>query len=258
MIRGLYTAGLGMITQMNKMDVITNNLANVNTTGYKTDNVITKTFSEELMNKVESNIEGAKLNTINSIGNFSYGLSVDNINTNFAQGSLKNTNGDLDLAISGDGFFSINKMDNDNNQLETYTRDGSFSISSDGRLITKDGYEVVGQNGKIILPKGIISISNNGEIYVDGNYIDKIKLVDFQDKGELRKIGENLYTTTEFANVQDFKGDVKQGYLETSNVNSVKEMVEMINLNRIYEANQKIVTIQDTILGKAVSELAGK
>ncbi|MBE6011435.1 MAG: flagellar basal-body rod protein FlgF [Lachnospiraceae bacterium] len=259
MIRGLYTSALGMTTQMNKMDIISNNIANVNTTGYKKDGVITQSFSEELMKFMDS-AEGKKsmLSGVQSVGKFSHGLFVDNIYTNFSNGSLKGTSGPLDCAVSGSGFFVIEKLNDNGEATEKYTRDGAFTIGAEGYLSTKDGDAVMGMNGKIAIPNGNISITDNGDVYVNSELIDRLKLVDFEDKTALRKEGSNLYSTLEGTEASAFKGKIEQGFLEASNVNSVNEMIELINISRTYEANQKMIQSHDSTLSKAVNEIGSR
>lgn len=257
MIRGLYTSALGMTTQMKRLDVVTNNIANVDTTGFKKDTVVTQSFSEEMMSRL-NDPKYSKLNASEKIGGVSLGVFVDNVFTDFSSGSLKKTSGELDIAISGNGFFAISQKDSNGQTTEKYSRDGSFTLSNTGTLITKSGDIVLGEKGPIKIENGKITIDEDGNVYANDELINKLKLVDFSDKTTLRKTGENLYATTKDSQMTKFSSTVEQGFLETSNVNSVKEMVDMISVSRIYEANQKMVGIHDTILGKAVNELGRK
>lgn len=256
MVRGLYTSALGMTTQMNKLDIISNNIANVNTAGYKADGVITQSFSEELVKLMDSSEGKVSYKNSQSVGKMSQGLFVDKIYTDFKNGSLKKTDASLDLAISGDGFFTV--TDPLRGEDERFTRDGSFTISKDGYLITKDGCYVKGQNGNIRVPEGTIDISENGNIIVNSEIIDTLKMVSFEDNTKLRKQGAGLYSAISEDETIPFKGTVEQGFIETSNVNSVKEMVEMISVSRLYEANQKMITTHDQTLSKAVNELGSR
>lgn len=257
MIRGLYTAYLGMNTQMNKMDVVTNNIANVNTTSYKRDGVITQTFSEELTKRI-NDPKDKLIDSSRNVGSLTMGLAVDNIYTDFSEGSLQKTDGPLDLTISGKGFFVISTTDNTGNAVERYTRDGSFTMTATGTLVTRDGDLVTGNNGVIRIPNGEISIDSKGNIFSNGEYVDTLMIVDFEDRTTLRKFGSNLYDATDASVPAAFNGTVLQGFLEGSNVNSVKEMVEMISLSRNYEASQKVITTLDDVLSKAVNEVGKK
>jgi len=249
MIRGLYTSALGMITQMNRMDVVANNIANVDTTGYKRDQVVAQSFTEELMKRL--NDPGLRMFKDYPIGKVSQGVYVNDIYTDFTAGSLKQTAGPLDLAIHGQGFFCV-WVDGE----ELYTRDGSFTLMPDGTLSTTDGGRVQGQSGDIILPNGIIVIDETARVYVNDLYIDTLKLTDFTDKHTLRKDKDNYYRVTPGSVQAPFEGMVSQGFLENSNVNSVREMVEMIALSRAYDTNSRLITIHDQLMGRSANDIA--
>ncbi|MDP9751532.1 flagellar basal-body rod protein FlgF [Thermoanaerobacter pentosaceus] len=248
MLRGLYAASSGMVTQTKIMDVLTNNLANVNTTGYKRDIVITSSFP----NFEVTRYGGDNVPPDGKIGKMDYGILIDTFHTNFEEGSFTQTNGKLDFAIDGNGFFVI---DTPNGQR--YTRDGSFVLSNDGYLVTQEGYIVQGENGPIELSQGNISVDEMGNIKNNGQLVDRLRIVDFDNYDGLRKEGNNLFFIDNSANVQVIPatGRIKQGFLEQSNVNSVKEMVNMISVMRNYESNQKVVIAFDETLGKAVNEV---
>ncbi|MGL4362134.1 MAG: flagellar basal-body rod protein FlgF [Cellulosilyticaceae bacterium] len=251
MIRGLYTAATGMNAQSKKMDVISNDLANVNTTGYKKEEVIIASFPEVLVTRLGAHnpLEDKKM------GSVSLGVKVDEVYTQFKQGSLINTNGMTDLAIEGGGFFVVNTPAG-----EAYTRDGSFSINAEGNLVTKEGYSVMGKNGPIALGSsflqegGDLIISENGEISINGGVVDKLDIAVFEDTRSLTKIEDNLLLSTGVR--KEFDGKVIQGFLEASTVNPVTAMVDMITVSRAYAASQKVIQTHDTILGKAVNEIA--
>ncbi len=253
MVRGLYTSALGMTTQMNKMDVVSNNIANADTTGFKKDAVVTRSFTEEFMKKLD---DPTDMITAPRIGKMSLGVFVDDIHTSFNNGTFKKTGGNLDLAITGTGFFAVSVVDKAGNVNEMYTRDGAFSLSTSGMLITKDGNFVSGQNGTISVPNGRISIDEDGNVYSNGEFVDRIKMVDFEDLATLRKVGDNTFDTTEQTQTKPCTAAISTGYLENSNVNPVKEMIDMITVARTYEANQRLVTIHDTTIGRAVNDIA--
>lgn len=255
MVRGLYTAGLGMTTQMKRMDVVANNIANADTTAFKRDGVITQSFSEELLKRI-NDPEKNSVSQEAKLGNISQGLFVDTVYTDFSAGNLQRTGGALDLAISGSGFFAVSVTDRQGNVTEKYTRDGAFTLSADRTLMTKDGHRLLGENGEITVPDGIVSIDENGIIRVDDEEIDRIRIVDFQNPQSLRKIGSNLFDTTDDTQTSEFNGSVIQGHLENSNINTVREMVELISIARAYEMNQKAVQNHDTIMGRIANDIA--
>ncbi len=252
MIKGLYTSAVGMINQMNTMDVVSNNIANVNTTGYKRDMVVSRAFTDELTTRLNDIVPPKK------IGKISQGVFVDDIYTDFHTGSITRTDGPLDLALVGEGFFAVSVTDKDGKESTKYTRDGSFTLDQEGTLRTKEGNRVLGQNGPIQIPNGIVTIDQNGRVLVGDEEIDTLRITDFTDRHSLRKFGDNLYDTIKESEEAPFKGTVIQGSLENSNVNSVKEIINVINVAKVYEANQKMVTIHDQILGRTVSDIGRK
>jgi flagellar basal-body rod protein FlgG len=247
-----------MLSQQKRMDTITNNIANVNTTGFKKDSVATRAFDEVLTRRLndKTQIEGERLAM--KIGGMSLGTYVDQVYTDFSEGTLDQTDNPFDLALDQAGFFAVSYTDKDGKATEKYTRDGSFTTGPNGTLMTKDGYKVLGENGPIELPAGFVTINELGEVYVDSQYIDKLKITNFENADSLRKYGDNLTDVTADTKKTAYKGKVMQGFLEGSNVNSVQEMVSMITSMRAYEVNQKLIQIHDSTLGKAVNEIGTK
>lgn len=251
MIRGLYTAPNGMIASQKKMDIISNNLANVNTTGFKKDGVSIESFADVLAVKVNDTVPVNE-----SIGKMTFGAKVGSVYTNFSQGAVNITNNPLNIAIEGEGMLTVGVLDKEGNVTERYTRDGSFTVDPDGTLRTKEGNYILGEEGNITISESSnIFINENGEIFSNNEYVDKLKLTEFENPESLRKIGDNLYAATEETNMKDFSSQVMQGFLEGSNVNTVREMVDMISIMRGYEANQKVIQTQDESLGKAVNDI---
>ncbi|MCL2840690.1 MAG: flagellar hook-basal body protein [Defluviitaleaceae bacterium] len=249
MIRGLYTSALGMITNMQRMDVITNNMANVNTTAYKRDHVVSHAFSDQFLHRL--NDPGIRMfNHSQIVGRINPGVFVDDVFTAFTQGSMQQTGNSLDIAIFGQGFFTIN-VDGE----EMFTRDGAFTLFN-GMLMTATGGRVQGLNGDIVLPNGYIVIDERGRIFVNDEYQDTLQMTMFTDLHSLRKQHDNLFTITENSEIIPFEGTLQQGFLEGSNVNIVSEMVQMITLSRAYETNARMVTIQDNTLQHAVNDIA--
>lgn len=250
MLRGLYTAYTGMRAQQDKMDTISNNLANVDTAGFKKDHVVLTSFKEVLTYKINDPERYGS----DHIGEMSLGVKVDEIYTDHVQGSLKQTDEPLNIALQGQGMMKVGEMNADGTMTEKYTRDGSLNIDQDGRLVTNDGLFVLGEEGGIItLDQYNVRINRDGTIYSNENRMGKIQLVGIEDMKTLRKQGSSLYIGTENTVETAFTGIVEQGFLESSNANSIEEMINMINVMRTYESNQKIVQTYDTSLEKAVT-----
>ncbi len=255
MIRGLYTSGWSMLAIQKKMDIISNNLANVNTTGFKKDTMVFESFPELLTKRINDTM--SVTNPSGVIGGMRLGNDVGEVYTYFSQGQLTNTGSRLDMAIrdSDTAFFSVLVPDAEGNEKEYYTRDGSFIIGPGNKLLTKDGYAVEGENGPIVLDDGDFSVEEDGSIVQGGQAVDKLLIKQFTDTKTLRKYGDNLLERTDQTEEEDFGGTVQQGFLEQSNVNIVREMVDMITVMRSYEANQKVLQAQDSTLEKAVNEV---
>lgn len=259
MNRALYTSAIGMMTQMQNMEVISNNIANVDTTGFKKDETVVQTFSEEMFRILNDEKLGYNLTKFDSqVGELALGNFVTQVHTDFATGIMKNTGGVYDLAFQGDGFFAIADLDDQGEVIERYTRDGSFTLNHNGELVTKSGNYVLGQNGVITLPSADIIVNGAGEIFSQGEFVDRLLVVDFENPESLRKYGGNLYDSIEESVMIESNALVLQNNLEGSNVNAVSEMVKMISVSRIYEMGQKLVQTQDSILAKAVSDIARK
>lgn len=255
MIRGLYSSGWSMKANNRKMDVIANNLANVNTNGYKKDSVVFKSFPELVTQRVNDNKDSS--NPSGRIGRMELSSDVDEVFTYYYQGPTIRTDSKTDFSISdmGSAFFTIAVMGEDGNIREYYTRDGAFIINDNNILVTKEGYPVMGQNGSINIYDNNFIVEEDGTIIQNGDITDRFLIRNFSDTSTLRKIGSNLIERTADTQEQPFNGAVKQGFLEQSNVNVIKEMVDMITVMRAYEANQKILQIQDGTLEKAVNEV---
>ena len=255
MLRGIYTAGMGMQVQEKKMDVISNNLANVNTNGYKKDTAIFNSFNSILAKRINDYYVAS--NPSAEVGNMQLSTDIGQIHTDYSQGNLINTGNSTDLALSAsdNSFFTV-EVANESGKTEKYTRDGAFSLDSTGKLITREGYAVMGENGPITLQSPNFQISAKGEVLENGELIEKLKIKTFKDTSILRKAGENLVTIEGEAEEKPFEGKVLQGFTEGSNVNSVKEMIDMITVVKAYEASQKILKVEDETLGRAVNDIS--
>lgn len=255
MIRGLYTSAYGMLEESKRMDVISNNLANVNTNAFKKDSVVLESFPEVLMARI--NDTASKTNPSGRIGNMQLGSDVGEIFTYYTQGQLASTSSSLDMAFknSDNAFFTIGVPDAEGEIIQYYTRDGAFTLNSYNELVTNEGYAVLGENGVITLSGEDFTVAEDGTIYENGEMLDKLLIKSFSDTTTLRKLGSNLVETTDATEEEPFSGTVMQGFIEQSNVNVIKEMVDMIAVTRAYEANQKVLQAQDGTLERAVNEI---
>lgn len=266
MVRGWYTGASGMIAQQTRLDAISNNLANVDTTSYKRDIAVSKNFPELLLRRMDD--DGVYKNPFGSadvapvIGKIGLGVELNELFTDFEQGSFKQTSSDPDMALGGKGFFAVETP-----QGERYTRNGNFTVGVEGYLETKEGYPVLGENGRLFLQDTKFTVNKNGEVYVrpiqntdaDSVLLDRLKLVTFENDRYIAKQGSSLYKDTEISGPAisadgDIRPTVLQGFIESSNVNVVNEMVSMIEVNRAYEANQKSIQAEDTMMSKLWSE----
>ncbi len=247
MLRSLYTLGNGMVSQYKRVDVIANNVANFNTKAFKKDVVIRKSFNEHFLSQ-----SNPSSNSSMRIGGISLGNRIHEVKTIFEQGQLEETKRTTDIAINGEGFFVINTP-----KGERFSRNGFFTVDSDGYLATQEGWRLLGENGDIYVTHSMFKIEDNGEIFIGDEYIDKIKIIVPNNLDNLRKEGFGLYTTIdEQAMDKEFAGEIKQGFLEESNVNYVKEITDLLEANRNYESGQRMIKMIDDIMAKSVNEIA--
>ena len=254
MLRGLYTGWTGMVNEQKRLDVISNNLANADTLGYKQESVSSQSFDKLLTIKIR---DGSQSYHNRAIGTMSLGVKVGEVYTDYSQGSIRGTSSPLDLALSGSGFFTITTTNAKGETVTRYTRDGSFQLTKDGYLVDSQGNRVQGSGGDIQIDPNAkdITIDNSGRITVDGEVKDTLKIVDFENYDYILKTGDNLYRVVDGATETTSNASVLQGYTEQSNVNVVSEMVDMITVTRAYEANQKMIRSQDSMLEKAVNQV---
>jgi flagellar basal-body rod protein FlgG len=251
MIRGIYTSAIGMAIQQQRIDVISNNLSNASTNGFNRDIIITQSFNDSLAIRIRD--FERSLSPI--IGPMSLGIFTNTVHRDFSQGAISRTDSPLDLAINDFGFFVVN-IEIDGEIQNMFTRNGNFSISSDRFLTTLDGNRILDIDAnEIEIPEGIISINQNGEIFVADEFIATLWIANFENLETLRPFGLNLYLATEETIEAPFIGNIMQGNIELSNVNSIKEMIEIIAISRTFEANQQMIRIQDQSLSQAVNEI---
>ncbi|MCI5937330.1 MAG: flagellar basal-body rod protein FlgF [Eubacterium sp.] len=254
MLRGLYTAWTGMSNEQKRLDVISNNMANSDTIGYKDERVSSQAFDQVLAIKVR---DGSQAYHNQAIGHLSLGVKVGEVYTDYSQGSVRETGNTFDLALSGKGFFTVNVTDKNGDTHTRYTRNGQFQLTKDGVLTDADGNRIQGQAGDIVINPSAknVTISADGTITADGTVVDTLKIVDFEDYDYLKKYGNTMYEPVDGATTIDASTEVLQGYTEQSNVNVVKEMVDMITITRAYEANQKVIRSYDSMLDSAVNQV---
>ena len=256
MVKGLYTAYTGMINEQNRMDVLTNNLANSDTNGFKKEGATSQAFDSLLALKIKDRSENPNL--AHPIGIANLGVKVGENYTDYSQGAFKVADRTYDVALSWEGFFNIEYTNKAGETSTMYTRDGAFVINTQGYLVNKDGDYVLGQNGRIRLdPTQDVAIDTQGNISQNGARVAQIKLTDFQDYNYIEHFGENYYRPVEGATEKAATATTNQGYIETSNVQVVQEMVEMISVSRQYESNQRLITTIDGTL-QIVSNQLGK
>lgn len=248
MLRSLYLAGTGMLVQRSKMDIITNNIANVETVGYKKDDLLTRSFQDMMISRMND----PQANQSNQLGSFKLGTHIDEIFTSFSQGTFETTDETTDMAIEGDGFFVVQTP-----QGNRFTRAGNFFVSADGSLVNADGHFVLNDSGsKLAVGTRSFAVDTSGTITAEGKTIGKIKVVQFADLKALKKIGDNLYEGSGETAAKEGSYTIQQGGIELSNVDVAREMVDMITTNRAFEINQRIVKILDESLGKTVNNIA--
>ncbi|MBO5137153.1 MAG: flagellar basal-body rod protein FlgF [Spirochaetaceae bacterium] len=254
MIRGWYIGSSGMNAQQTRLDAISNNLANADTTGFKRDIAVSKSFPELLLRRMNDdgvyNTPFGSADVAPIVGKIGLGVETNELYTDFEQGSFKQSSSNTDMALSGQGFFAVETPNG-----ERYTRNGNFLVGKEGILTTKEGYPVLGENGYIQVSDSKFIVNPDGMIYSADNMelIDRFKVVRFDNERYLQKMGSSLYKNTDITgNPYIAEGEerptVMQGYTETSNVNVVNEMVQMIEVNRAYDANQKTIQSQDTMM----------
>lgn len=255
MLRGLYTAHTGLINEQNRMDIMTNNLANASTVGFKKEGSTSQSFDDILTVKIKDASVGVQ--NIERTGINNPGVKIGENYTDYSQGSFRITNNTYDLALSGEGFFVIEYTNKVGETSTKYTRAGQFTLNRDGYLVTPEGdYVLDTQNRRIQLNTLLDSeIDSAGTISQNGARVAQIQVADFEDYNYLEKYGETYFQPVEGAQLTNSDATVNSGYLEMANVQIVSEMVNMISITRAYESNQKIVQTYDSSLEIAVNQL---
>jgi len=278
MLRGIYTAASGMAAMEKKLDIISNNLANVDLVGFKQDMAIMKANPDMQIRRFDD--DGKLSFPLGSydeapfVGKLGTGVELNESYTVFNQGSLKETGNDFDLALDGKGFIAI-----ETEKGERYTRNGSFTIDKEGYLITKDGLKVLTETGPIKIKSNNFVIDKEGNVYQNNEFgqdenrlvlreenewketefIGRLKIVRFPRERELRREGNSFFYKDQFTGEPfiaegNQRPNVLQNFVEAANVNPVTEMTMMIEVQRSYEANQKSIQSHDQLLGKLINE----
>lgn len=255
MLRGLYTAHTGLRNEQNRMDILTNNLANASTVGFKKEGSTSQPFREVLAVKIKDSSVG--LGTVQPIGHSRLGVKIGENYTDYIQGSFRITDNTYDLALAGSGFFALEYTDSQGETSTKYTRAGNFTLTQEGYLVNNDGMYVLDtQNRRIQLDTlKDAAIDSIGSIIQDGRQVARIQVTDFEDYDYLEKFGDTFFQPVEGATPMEGSAEVKSGVLEMSNMSVISEMVNMIAVTRAYESNQKIMQTYDESLGIAVSQL---
>lgn len=245
MTRGVYTAATGMLANQTAQDAIAQNLANANTTGYKQDIPQFETFGRTLLSKMGG---GAA----SSVGGLGRGVTLRALATDFADGALQKTDNPLDVALTGDAYLAVQTP-----QGVRLTRDGALTRNAQGLLAQANGGNLVLGAGDrpIAIPakaKDIV-IDVQGDVVADGRPVGRLRLAGVSRADGAAKVGDNLFTAT--LRPASPGSGVRQGFLESSNVSVVKEMVAMISVMRAYETNQKMMQAEDEATAKAVGEV---
>lgn len=254
MLKGLYTAYTGLRNEQYQMDIMSNNLANSATVGFKKEGSTSQSFNSVLTYKLKDTSEIGNLPK--RIGHNDPGVKIGEVYNDFGQGSFQITENPFDLALGSEGFFTIEFKNKAGETSTKYTRAGDFTLNTQGFLVTKDGDYVLGTNGRIRLdPTAEAVINRDGSIMQDGRMAARLRITDFEDYDYLIKYGETYFEPIEGAKTKAVEPQIFSGYLEASNVQVVSEMVNMINITRAYESNQKIVQTYDSTLEIAVNQL---
>ena len=249
LIRGIYIAASGMLAESLRADVTANNLANVNTAGFKKDFAVLKDYAARPIRRINDGAEEPEIGTMGA------GAWVDAIATKHSPGIMQVSGNSLDFALEGKGYFAVQTPSG-----VRYTRNGAFMRNAAGELVNEDGYRVMGLNGPINLDPtgqtGAVTVAEDARVFLDGVETDQLMLYSFPEENRLRKEGNNLFRPPDGVEAEQAAPKVKQGMLELSNVNVVSEMVNMIAGYRAYETNSKVVKTHDSMLDKAVNEVA--
>ena len=252
MVRGLYSAGTGMLIQRRKMETITNNIVNAETTAYKKEFFTSHTFDEVLAIRINDRRDGLThwRHHNRPVGPLVLGTQPDQLYIDFTMGALEGTERPADFALIGDAFFVVQTPGG-----ERFTKTGAFYLDSEAFLVDGEGNFLLGQNGPINVRGLNFRVDQGGGVWVEEEFIDTIRVVSFEDNESLRRQGSNLYFSLEEPLAAPNPYTIAQGFLEMSNVDVGREMVDMLAMFRAYETNQRILTMIDETVGRAVNDI---
>ncbi|MBM2813709.1 MAG: flagellar basal body rod protein [Ignavibacteria bacterium] len=253
MLKEFFTAALGMLPQQTRLEVIANNMANANTAGFKRESVF------------ERNLIDARANFYNVKGDVESDDPPIGSYIDFENGAFQQTDNPLDLAIDGKGFFVLQ----DEQGSEYYTRSGHFRLSTDGTVTAMDGKMLMTDEGPLSIQKDLfkdpeitkdsksqsIKIAENGEVFLDNTHIGTVLVANIEDMKSLDRISNQNFIPTEGTDVSYMPAEeirMKQGWLEGSNVDIIREMVSMIELQRVFEAGSKVIHTNDSTLDSSI------
>lgn len=253
MLRGMYSSISAMINLQASQSVITNNMANINTNGFKAETLVSKSFDELVLSNRDNYVNGEGKRQ--ELGALNPGVRIDENVTNYEQGTLVSTDNDTDFGINGKGFFTVE--DSAGNRF--YTRDGAFKVNSEGYLVTTSGDKVLGINRSsnalepIYIGDEKISMDSRNNILLNSRTAYTFNIVDFEDYSTLNKVGQNLFKGSNevLANNYSVQNKIK----ETSNVDIIDATAALMSNMRAFEANQKVVQIMDSTLSKIANEI---
>jgi flagellar basal-body rod protein FlgF len=274
MFKGFYAAATGMLSQQRKSDMLTNNMANANTPGFKADQASFRAFPEMLLQQLESSgVPGQNTSRLagkREVGLLNTGVYMQEVTPNFTQGDVRETGRRTDVAlinrivpvneegVKGTFFFTVR----DGNHSMRYTRNGNFTLDGQGFLTTNDGLYVMDRNNRPIqLQSTDFEINSQGAIIENGQPVAQLNIAMAEDAGKMIKEGNGLYRTEDELPLQSAFGnpavsfEVQQGSLERSNVDVTQTMTELLSAYRAFEANQKIVQAYDRSMDKAANEI---
>lgn len=248
MIKGLYSAVSAMVMNAARQQVISHNIANLQTPGFKQILTTAQDFMQTQAVYTNGKLQASPLEYVGTLG---LGTQVGQEFIDFGQGALQNTDNPLDFALQGNGFFTVKTPDGNR-----YTRDGRFLRDAENNLVSVDGFQILDDAGQPIeLPDGDVSAAPDGAISVNGTAVATLGIGVFADpETELQRTEGNLFSGPTASTGEEVP-QVVQGYLETSNANPSLLMTQLVEVGRSYEAAQKLVQNQDELLGKTIASL---
>jgi len=240
MLKGIYRTLTGKAVTERRMEMVANNISNSLTPGYKASRPVFKMMDDLIGSKGETTVQQPDSTS-------SYTLSSY---INFAEAAMVESGNNLDVGIEGDGFFVVTL-----NGKNMYTRNGQFTLNNEKKLVTMDGNIVMGEGGEITIDGSDIKIESDGTIYVDKKYSNKIRIVTFEDKTKLKNYGRSLFVNEDVQAVEKTpeKYLLKQGFYEASNVDVIKEMIEMMSTLRAYESYTKVDQFFSEMMSKLIN-----